>query len=114
MKTFRMHHIAQECTTEKIDCEKRKYYHLQKMRKNHIVNKNPVIFAKVEFCDNDNKYFKVRDHSHYRGKCRGTQHSISNLRYKTRKEIPVVLHNGSNYNGHLIMKELTEEIKGQY
>ena len=28
------------------------------------------------------------------------------------REIPVVLHNGSNYNYHLIIKELAEKFKG--
>ena len=35
--------------------------------------------------DNNKKYHKVRDHSHYTGKYRGTAHNICNLRYKTPK-----------------------------
>ena len=41
------------------------------------------------------KYFKVKDHCHYTGKCRGATHDICNLRYKIPKEIPVVFHNAS-------------------
>ena len=40
-------------------------------------------------------YHKVRGHCHCTGKFKGAAHSISNLRYKTPKEIPVVFHNGS-------------------
>ena len=48
--------------------------------------------------DNDNKkYHKVRDNCHQTGKYRGAAHSICNLRHKTSKEIPIVLHNGSTY-----------------
>ena len=48
--------------------------------------------------DDDNKYLKVRDHCHFKGKYRGTAHNICNLRYKTPKKIPVVFHNGSTYD----------------
>ena len=53
-------------------------------------------------------YKKVRDHCHYTGKYRGAAHSICNLRYEVPHEIPVKFHNGSNYNYHLIIKELAE------
>ena len=56
---------------------------------------------------------KVRDHDHYTGKLRGAAHSICNLRYKVQREIPVALHNGSNYDFHLVIKELAEEFKGK-
>ena len=63
--------------------------------------------------DNDSKKFKnykkVRDHCRYTGKYRGAAHSICNLQYKTTKKIPVVFHNDSNYDWHLIIKELGKE-----
>ena len=37
---------------------------------------------------------------------------IYRLRYKTPKEIPVLFHNGSNYDYHFIIKELAEESEG--
>ena len=37
-----------------------------------------------------------------------------NLRYKTPKEIPVVFHNGSKYDYHFIIEELTQEIERQF
>ena len=57
---------------------------------------------------------KVRDHCHYAGKYRGAAHSICNLRYNIPKEIPVVFHNGSTYDYHLIIKRLAKEFKGNF
>ena len=34
--------------------------------------------------------------------------------YKTLKEIPVILHNGSTYDYHLILKELAKEFEGSF
>ena len=59
------------------------------------------------------KHRKVRDHCHYSGKYRGAAHSICNLRYSTQKDIPVLFHNGSNYDFNLIIKELAEEFKSE-
>ena len=76
--------------------------------------------CKKEFCYNKNEknefklYQKVRDHCHHTGKFRGCAHSICNLRYKVQRKIPVVLHNGSKYDCHFIIKELAEEFKGQF
>ena len=73
------------------------------------------IRKKVFSTNNDNKkYHKVRDHSHYAGKYRGAAHDICNLRYKIPKKIPVVFHNGSTYDYHFIIKELAEEFEGEF
>ena len=58
-------------------------------------------------------YHKVRDHCHYTGKFGGVAHGICNLRYKTPKEIPTVLHNGSTYDYHFIINLLAKEFDGQ-
>ena len=63
--------------------------------------------------DDNKKYFKVRDHCHFIGKYGGAAHDICNLRYKTPKEIPAVLHDGSTYDYHFVIKELAEEFVGQ-
>ena len=42
---------------------------------------------------------------------RGAAHAICNLKYSTQKDIPVVIHNGSNYDFHLIIKELAKEFR---
>ena len=74
--------------------------------------------CKKKFCyDKDDKskyevYHKVRDHCHYTGTLGGAAHNICNLRYKVQREIPVVLHNGSNYDFHLIIKEFAKTFKG--
>ena len=52
---------------------------------------------------------KVIDH--YTGKYRSAAHSICNLRYETQREILVVLHNGSNYDFHVIIKELPKTLR---
>ena len=52
---------------------------------------------------NANRYHKVRDSLRYTGKYRVAAHSICNLRYKTPKEIPVVLHNVCTYDYHFII-----------
>ena len=74
----------------------------------HICNKK---FITDEF----NKYYKklrkVKDHDHYTGKYRGAAHSICNLRYSTQRDIVVAMHNGSNYDFHLIIKELAKEFR---
>ena len=62
----------------------------------------------------DKKYRKVRDHCHYAGEYRGAAHSIYNLKYSLSKEMPIVFHNGSNYDYHFIIKELAEEFKNQF
>ena len=73
-----------------------------------------------EFCyvKNENMKFKlyrkVRDHYHYTGKFRGAAHSICNLNYKVRQEIPAKIHNGSKYDYHFIIKELAEEFKVEF
>ena len=73
------------------------------------------------FCDqsfNTNKeskyymnYKKVRDHCHYTGKYRGAAHSLCNLRYQEQRDILVIIHNGSNYDFHLLIKDLAKEFK---
>ena len=70
--------------------------------------------------DKDNKEYKeknndkVRDHCHYTGKYRGAAHRTCSLMYNTPREIPVVFHNGSNYDYHFIIKGLAEEFEGEF
>ena len=60
------------------------------------------------------KYRKVRDHCHYTGEYRGAAHSIAcNSKYSVPKIIPIVFHNGSNYDYHFIIKKLAELFKKQ-
>ena len=54
------------------------------------------------------KYRKVRDHCHYTIEFRGAAHSICNFKYTAPKKFPTVLYNGSYYDYHFIIKELSE------
>ena len=59
-------------------------------------------------------YWKVRDHCHYTSKYRDAAHSICNLKFDVANEIPVVFHNGSNYDYHFIIKKLVNEFEKQF
>ena len=56
---------------------------------------------------------KVRGHCHFTGQFRGNAHCICNLRHKLPQEIPVKIHNDSNYDYRLIINELEEEFRGK-
>ena len=87
----------------------------KKEEKNHNKQKLCHICRKEFNTDDSNKkYYKVKGHGHYTGKYRGAAHDICNLRYKTSKEIPVVFHNGSTYDYHVIIKELAKEFEGEF
>ena len=60
------------------------------------------------------KYQKARDQCHFMGKYRGAAHSICNLEFNVPNEVPVVFHNGSNYDCHFIIKELVNEFEGHF
>ena len=101
-----------EHSTKIINYEKKKMIPLT-AKEEIYHNKQKICYTcKKEFNNNDKKQQKVRDHCHYTGKYRGAAHNICNLRYKVCKEIPVVLHNGSTYDYHFIIKELVKEFDG--
>ena len=56
----------------------------------------------------------INYHCHYTGKYRGAAHSICYLRFNVPSEIPVVFHNGSNYDYHFIIKELANKFEGKF
>ena len=65
----------------------------------------------------ENEYLKdkkVRDHCQYTGKYRGSAHSICNFKNSVPEKIPIVFHNGSNYDYHFIIIVLAEEFKKQF
>ena len=66
------------------------------------------------FSADDKKYYKVKNHCHYTGKYRGAAHDICNLRYNTPRYIPVVFHNGSTYDYHIIIKDLAKEFNKEF
>ena len=48
-------------------------------------------------------YQEVRDHCHYTGNYRVAVHSICKVKCNVPNEIPVVFHNGSNYEYHILL-----------
>ena len=105
-----------EHVTRIINYEKKEIIRLTKEERKIHRKQKVCYICKKEFstADDDKKQNKVKDHFHYTGKYRGAAHNICNLRYKTPKEIPLVLHNGSTYDYHLIIKKLTEEFEEQF
>ena len=54
------------------------------------------------------KDFKVKDHNHLSGKYRVPAHRSCNLKIRYPSYIPVFMHNLSNYDAHLFVKELSK------
>ena len=97
--------------TKIINYEKKDMIPLTKKEEENYHNKKVCYTCKKEFDKSDKKHHKVRDHCHYTGKYRGAAHNICNLRCKIPKEIPILFHNGSTYDYHFIIKELSVPIK---
>ena len=102
--------------TKIINYEKKEMIPLTKEEKRTHHRQIKCYICKKRFStdENNKKYHKVKDHFHYRGKYRVAAHGICNLRFKIPKEIPAVFHNGSIYDYYFIIKELAEELKGQF
>ena len=81
---------------------------LTKEQKESYKNARLCWICNKKFINNQN-FKKVRDHDHYTGNYRGAAHSLCNLRYKEQRNITIGMHNGSNYDFHLIIKELAKE-----
>ena len=62
----------------------------------------------------DKNYGKLRDLCNFTGKYRGAAHIICNLKYSIPMKILLTFHNGSNYDYHVIVKELAKEFKGEF
>lgn len=51
----------------------------------------------------------VRDHCHISGVYRGAAHQTCNLQYQVTRNIPIVMHNLSGYDSHLLIRKLSSE-----
>ena len=95
--------------TKIIDFKKKTMIPLTKEEEDNYNKENTCYICKKDFNDD-----KVRDHCHFTGKYRGATHNTCNLRYKVPKNIPVIFHNESTYDYHLIMKELACKFEGNF
>ena len=82
-------------------------------KKSFMKDKRFVTCVKKNFVLMKMKKNKVRDHCHYTRKFRGAAHSICNLRQKVPKKIPIVANNAA-HDHHFIIKQLGEEVGGQF
>ena len=101
-----------------ISCILDEYEYCKKIRSDYF-NKSLIMSAEEEemfqnvcSCWICGKLFdlmdeKVGDHCHISGKFRGAAHFSCNANFKISKKVPVVFHNLKGYDGHLIMKELS-------
>ena len=109
---------GKDCINKFITEILREYEYCKDIVKRHF-NKNLIMsmeeeetFQKACNCWICGKLFdlvdeKVRDHCHITGKFRGAAHFSCNANFKITKRVPVVFHNLKGYDGHLIMKELS-------
>ena len=70
-------------------------------------------FKKAQRCYICDKHFtekdyKVKDHNHLSGKYRGPAHRSCNLKIRYPNYIPVFMHNLSNYDTYLFVRELSK------
>ena len=94
----------------------RKYYLKSKPLKLTPEEEKDFKSAKVcHICDQDllvyektGEIFKVRDHCHFTGKCRGAAHNECYLKYRKPLILPVVFHNFQGYDSHLFIKQLAK------
>ena len=77
------------------------------LEKNIIdIYKNFKFSTLCHICNEELGKDRVRDHCHLSGKSRHVDHEICNLKYKVPKFFPVVFHNLSGYDSHLLIKTL--------
>ena len=102
--------------TKIISNEEKEIILLTYKENNFYKNQKVCYICKKRFRTNDDnkEYHKVKDHCYFTGKYRGAAHNFSNYNIKYQKKILVVLHNGSNYDYHFIIKELAKESEGQF
>ena len=96
--------------------EEAKKFSLSSSQKKQHGNAEKCFICNKFFNNNeDSKYYKSYRkeiyHCFYTGKYAGAAHPSCINNYKIKKEIPVVIHNGSNYDFHLIIKELAKNFR---
>ena len=92
---------------------------MNKQRLKHQQKKNRRLHRSQKVCHiwkqafktDDSKYYNIKEHCYYTGNYIEAAHVVCSKKSKTRKEIPVVFHNGSTYDYHFIIKKLVKEFK---
>ena len=109
---------GKDCVSKFISCILDEYECCRRICKDYF-NKSLIMSAEEEemfqnacscwICGRlfDSMDEKVRDHCHISGKFRGAAHFSCDVNFKISKKVPVVFHNLKGYDGHLIMKELS-------
>lgn len=87
---------------------------MNKLRENIPLIKNTVRYDDVSRCHICEKRFKkgeikVHDHDHSFGNFRGWAHQNCNLNYKNSYFLPLIIHNLSGYDSHIILKNITPQ-----
>ena len=77
--------------------------HLTSEEEDHFREALKCHICQKSFTDKD---IKVRDHCHLTGIYRGPSHVSCNLSYNNAYHIPIVFHNLSGYNSHLLIREI--------
>ena len=110
---------------EENDYEKSKYCYLceTKYSSNEEINNLKKEINDIEDIEEKNRIskrnkflenlIKIKDYDFYSGEYRGFSHLICSLRYQEQRNIPIIIHNGSNYDFHLIIKELAKKFKSK-
>ena len=109
---------GEDCVNKFIKSILREHKYCRDVMKNYF-NKNLIMSVEEEGafhlsnkCWICSKLFdlvdeKVRDHCYVSGKFRGAANFSCNANFKISKKVPVVFHNLKGYDGHLIMKKLS-------
>lgn len=90
------------------------FYFLQCKKAMNILSKEEEkMFNESTICHICKKVFannpihiRVKDHCHITGQYRGAAHQSCNLKYQIARNIPIVLHNLSGYDSHLLNRKL--------
>ena len=101
---------------EKRKYEKSEYCHIchTRFRNNDEIdeqkNKEEPDKKRIKFLEN---FKKVKGYDYYTGEFSGSAHLLCSSKYQAHRNIPVIIHNGSNYDFHFIIKELAKKFKSK-
>ena len=73
-------------------------------KEEHLFRESNSCWICKKLINNDEE--KVRHHCHVTGKFRGATHWDRNVNFQLTKKVPVMIHNLSGYDSHLIFNEL--------